>query len=126
MVLKLLLFPLPASTNLPLPCKRVKLIEDTLTFNHLQFQNTCMYLLKTVGLVWLRHLPHFNRHVILPYYVIEVILNIHSRYILARAHTHIYRSFQGYNVTYESRLTNDLKLVPKDSLMKIIHFNMLL
>jgi len=38
-------------TSLPHPCKWNNLIEDTLTFNHIQFQDTGMYLLKPVGLV---------------------------------------------------------------------------
>ena len=51
MVLRLLIYPLLGLTNLPLSSKRDRLREDTLTFNHLQFQDTCMYLLKPVGLV---------------------------------------------------------------------------
>ena len=31
-------------TSLPISCKQDMLIEDTLTFNHLQFQDTHMYL----------------------------------------------------------------------------------
>jgi len=47
----LLLFPLLDLTNLPFPCKWELVIEDIVIFNHLQFQDTRMYLLKPVGLV---------------------------------------------------------------------------
>jgi len=38
-------------TSLQLPCKWNSLREDTLTFNHIQFQDTHMYLLNPVRLV---------------------------------------------------------------------------
>ena len=50
-LLILLFLPLSNMTSLPTPCKRIKLREATLTFNHIQFQDKCMYLLKLVGLV---------------------------------------------------------------------------
>jgi len=51
MVLNLLLFPLSVFTDLPVLCKWDNLGEDNITFNHLQFQDTCMYLLNLVGLI---------------------------------------------------------------------------
>ena len=50
-VLKLSFFQLPDLTNLPLSHKRDKFNEYTPTFNHFQFQDTCMYLLKSVGII---------------------------------------------------------------------------
>lgn len=49
--IKFLLIPLSVFTNLPVLCKWDNLGEDNITFNHLQFQDTCMYLLNLVGLV---------------------------------------------------------------------------
>ena len=51
MVLRLLIAPLPDLTNLPLLCKQDRFREDTPTFNHLQFQDTRMYLLNSLGMV---------------------------------------------------------------------------
>jgi len=92
------------------------------TFNHIQFQDTHMYILKPMGLVkaftvlqsscdytllwdWINSKPTF-----------KVYINIHK-----------YWSFQGYNMVedkvgyiWESRQTNTLKLVHEDSLFEIL------
>jgi len=112
---RLLFFPLPYLTGLLLPYKWDRLREDTLTFNHLYFQYTRMYLLRLVRLA--RHLnATLQSSCLIPCYEIETILNRHSRYILPHAHIEIISKIITWlrlNVGYiwENRLTNILELV---------------
>jgi len=111
--LRLLFLSLSDLTNLPPPCKRNRFREDTLTFNHIQLQDTRIYLLKLVVLVkafstlqqscdctflwdWSNSKETFKR------YIIYNMAEVKVRYI------------------WESRLTSTLELDSKDSLIEIL------
>jgi len=128
MVLKLLLFPLPNLTNLPLPCKLDMLRWNILNFNHLQFQDTRMYLVKSMGLfkIFFTLQSSYDCTLLWDWSIFKRPFKVHTTTHTSRGLFKVIVWLRlRWNIFKKVGSQTNLELVPTDSLIEILPSNLL-